>query len=47
MDIIFISIFGSIGVIYSTVILGYISVLVARYYFNKKIKIKQYENINE
>jgi O-antigen/teichoic acid export membrane protein len=37
MDIFFIYIFGFVGVIYSTIILGYISVLVAYYYFQKGI----------
>ncbi len=40
MDIIFIYVFGFIGVIFSTLILGYISVLVAYYYFNKNINNK-------
>lgn len=35
MDIIFIATFGAVGVIFSTLILGYISVFVAYYYFNK------------
>jgi len=37
MDIFFIYKFGFIGVVYSTIILGYISVLVAYYYFRKNI----------
>ena len=37
MDLIFIKLFGFVGVIFSTLILGYISVFVAYYYFNKRI----------
>jgi O-antigen/teichoic acid export membrane protein len=37
MDIFFIYTFGFVGVIYSTIILGYISILVAYYYFQKSI----------
>jgi len=43
MDIIFIYIFGFVGVIYSTLILGYISVLIAYYYFNKNINLEKNE----
>ena len=37
MDVVFILLFGAIGVIISTLILGYISVLIAYIYFNKNL----------
>ncbi|HLD10631.1 MAG TPA: oligosaccharide flippase family protein [Candidatus Nanoarchaeia archaeon] len=46
MDVIFIYLFGFVGVIYSTIILGYISVLIAYYYFNKNINLKNEKSKN-
>jgi O-antigen/teichoic acid export membrane protein len=43
-DIIFVYLFGFIGVIFSTLILGYISVIVAYHYFNKNLASLIVEN---
>ena len=47
MDIFFIHRFGFIGVIYPTVILGWVSVIIAYYYFKKNIIYQKHKNFKD